>query len=271
MAKPPPFLELRNVTKIYESQKGDVVTALKNLQFVVAENEFISLLGPSGCGKTTLVKLLTGLLQPTKGEILEHGKRRTTISQDHAVVFQQYSLLPWLNVQKNIEFGMMLRRVPEEERAKTSMRYMEAMGLKAFKKSYPRELSGGMQQRVALARALATNPKVLFMDEPFAALDVQTKRFMQDLLLQIWEREKRTIIFITHDVEEAVFMSDTLYLMSARPGKIARKINVRLARPRDLKTEFSEEFVTLKRRVQEIITKEALAHSDLKLEIYKNL
>lgn len=265
------LLEVQHVTKIYALTNGTTVAALQDITFTAAEGEFISIIGPSGCGKSTLVRLLAGLIEPSRGIILEHGKPLHGSAGDRGVVFQQYNLFPWLTVHDNIAFGLVLSGIQPREREKIISHYIEVMALQGFEHAYPKELSGGMQQRVSLARTFATNPRVLLMDEPFTALDVQAKRFMQDLLLQIWQKEPRTIIFVTHDVEEAVFLSDKVYIMSARPGTIREKISVNLPRPRNMQTEFSQEFIAMKKHVQEVITKESLGLTKLDLEIYKQL
>ena len=263
-----PFLELKHIGKTYTLENREEVEALHDIDCSIREGEFISLIGPSGCGKTTLMKILAGLINPTSGKLIAH---KPEIFHNRGIIFQQYNLFPWLTVEKNIEFGLKAIHAPPKNRHKIISHYIQVMGLQGFENAYPKELSGGMQQRVALARTLATNPKLLLMDEPFSALDVQTKRFMQDLLLQVWSKEPRTIVFVTHDVEEAVFMSDSIYIMSAHPGVIREKVKVNIPRPRDLNTEFSEKFIKLQKYVQEIITKEALGLEKLDLEIYKNL
>lgn len=257
-------LEVKNVSRVFRVATGGTVEALKRITFSVQKGEFISFIGPSGCGKSTLIRLLAGLIEPTAG---------TLSGEDAAkgVVFQHYNLFPWLTVEENIEFGLLVRGVDLKKRKALVSHYVEVVGLRGFEHAYPKEISGGMQQRVALARALVTNPKILLLDEPFAALDVQTKRFMQDLLLQILQDEPRTVVFVTHDVEEAVFMSDTVYVMTARPGSIREKISINLPRPRDLETEFSETYIKIKKRIQKIITKEALGLMKLDLKIYKEL
>lgn len=250
---------------------GKRVVAVSNISFSVSQGEFVSLIGPSGCGKSTLIKMIAGLVDPTSGTITENGGADVEGSSNHGVVFQQYSLFPWLTVRENIGFGLRMIGVAGENMEDVVSHYIDVMGLRGFEDAYPKELSGGMQQRTALARTLSTHPRILLMDEPFSALDVQTRRFMQDLLLQILRKEPRTVIFVTHDVDEAVFLSDTIYIMTASPGTLAEKVRVKLPRRRDLSTEFSEEFVKIKKRVQEIITKESLGLAKLDLEIYKNL
>lgn len=271
MPKKNRILSIEHVSKHYTLSTGETIDALKDVNFDVCEGEFISLIGPSGCGKSTLVKLLAGLLEPTAGRVLEYGKKVDGDSHDRGVVFQHYSLFPWLTVEDNIGFGLFVQNVAPDKCSQIVAHYIEAMRLKGFEKAYPKELSGGMQQRVALGRAFATNPKILLMDEPFAALDVQTKRLMQDLFLQILQYEPRTVVFVTHDVEEAVFLGDHVYILSPSPGTIREKITVNLPRPRDLKTEFSQSFIEIKKHVQEVVTKESLGVVKLNLGIYRNL
>lgn len=265
------ILSIEHVSKQYLLSTGETMDALKDINFEVYEGEFVSLIGPSGCGKSTLIKLLAGLIEPTAGYVLEYDKQIDGDSHDRSVVFQHYNLFPWLTVEDNIGFGLFVQNVPLNKRSQIVAHYIEAMGLKGFEKAYPRELSGGMQQRVALGRAFATNPKMLLMDEPFAALDVQTKRLMQDLFLQILQYEPRTVVFVTHDVEEAVFLGDNVYILSPSPGTIREKVSVNLSRPRGLKTEFSQSFIGIKKHVQEVITKESLGVVKFNFEIYKNL
>jgi len=266
------MFEIQNLSKSYITLANKkTILVLDQVNFSAAEGEFVSIIGPSGCGKSTIIKLLAGFVTPDCGQILENGREISGISRDRGVVFQYYHLFPWLSVEENISFGLDLIDLPDENKKKIVAHYIEVTGLKGFEKAYPKELSGGMRQRAALARTFATNPKILLLDEPFTALDVQTKRFMQDLLLQIWEQEKRTIIFVTHDVEEAVFMSDKVVVLTQRPAHVNEEIKINLPRPRDLNVEYSEEFVKIKKHIQEIITKESLALLKLDLNIYKNL
>ncbi|EKD76340.1 MAG: ABC transporter related protein [uncultured bacterium] len=264
-------LTIEKLSKKYTSGSNKDIFAVQDISLAALQHEFISIVGPSGCGKSTLIKMIAGLLEPTSGRIIEHGSSDLGVRANRGVVFQQYSLFPWLNVKENIGFGLHIVGAAENKVKEIVSHYIKVMGLTGFEKSYPKELSGGMQQRTALARTLATNPNILLMDEPFSALDVQTRRFMQDLLLQILCREPRTVIFVTHDVDEAVFLSDTVYILSPRPGSIVEKVQVALPRPRDLSVEFSEDFIEIKKRIQKIITKESLNLIKLDLEIYKNL
>lgn len=250
-------LHVKDVSKTYSLAGGKSVFALKEITLQTAGKEFVSIIGPSGCGKSTLIQLLAGLIEPTQGEIFEDGKIVTGITGNRGVVFQQYNLFPWLTTQENIGFGLKIIGCPERERKDIVAHYIDAVGLKGFEQAYPKELSGGMQQRAALARTLATNPKILLMDEPFTALDVHTKRMMQDLLLHLWQKAPRTVIFVTHDVEEAVLLSDTIYIMGTNPGTIKEKISIDLPRPRDLGIEFSPQFLQLRQRIQKIITQES--------------
>ena len=264
-------LTIEKLNKKYTMGSGKHIFAVQDISLSALKGEFISIIGPSGCGKSTLIKMIAGLIEPSSRRIIENDGIDLGMKGNRGVVFQQYSLFPWLSVQENIGFGLQIIGASENKIKEIVAHYVEVMGLKGFEKAYPKELSGGMQQRVALARTLATNPEILLMDEPFSALDVQTRRFMQDLLLQILHREPRTVIFVTHDVDEAVFLSDTIYIMTPSPGTIIEKVNVKLPRPRDLSTEFSEEFIGIKKHLQKIITKEALNLTKLDLEIYKNL
>ncbi|MFH0779385.1 MAG: ABC transporter ATP-binding protein [Parcubacteria group bacterium] len=265
------MFQIQKLCKTYTLANKKSIEVLNNVTFSAEKGEFVSLVGPSGCGKSTIIKLLAGFIEPTKGKILEDGKRVYGISRDRGVVFQYYHLYPWLNVEENIAFGLSLINLPEKNTKKIVAHYVEVTGLKGFEKAYPNELSGGMKQRVALARTFATNPEILLLDEPFTALDMQTKRFMQDLLLQIWEQGKRTIIFVTHDVEEAVFMSDKVVVLTQRPAAVSEEIKINLPRPRDLEVEYSEDFIKIKKHIQKIITKESLSLIKLNLNIYKNL
>lgn len=264
-------LEVKNVSKDFVLANGKTVGALNDISFSVVKGEFITLVGPSGCGKTTLIRLLAGLIVPTNGEIFEDGEKVDGAVKDRGLVFQKYNLFPWLTVEENIGFGLSLHKVPSDQRRELISHYAQVVGLKGFEHSYPGELSGGMQQRVALARTFVTNPKILLLDEPFSALDVQTKRFMQDLLLQILRDEQRTVVFVTHDVEEAVFLSNTVYVLTPRPGSIRERVVVDIPRPRNLGTEYSDKFIEIRKHIQEIITKESLGLTKLDLDIYKSL
>ena len=221
------------VSKVHISTKGEPLLALHEVNFAVERNEFFSIVGPSGCGKTTLLNLLAGFEQPTRGELRVDDKVISAPGWERAVVFQEYALFPWYTVSQNIRYGMQRKRVPEAEQQKLLQHYIALVGLKGFESRYPRELSGGMRQRVSIARALAVNPSILLMDEPFASLDVQTREYMQDELLKIWERERKTVIFVTHSIDEAIKLSDRIAIMAPRPGRVEEIKVVEFARPRD--------------------------------------
>jgi len=216
---------IENVSKIFKTRDKEIC-ALENINLKVHENEFTVLLGPSGCGKTTLLNIIAGLEKPTKGRVLLDNNEIKGPGPDRAYVFQQFALFPWLTVYENVEYGLKIRGIPKEERSKVVMKFLKMMGLEEFKNAYPRQLSGGMQQRVAIARAYANSPKVLLMDEPFGSLDAQTRVYMQEELINFWRKERLTVIFVTHSVEEAIFLGDKIILFTRRPGKIKEIINV---------------------------------------------
>ncbi len=208
------------------------VRALDSVDLDIEENEFVSLLGPSGCGKTTLLRVLAGLETADAGEALVAGRPISGPSPDRAMVFQRFALLPWATVLRNVTFGLELQKVPREKRTAKARELIEMVGLTGFENSRPAQLSGGMQQRVGLARALAVDPTILLMDEPFGALDEQTKWLLQEELLRIWERDRKTVMFVTHSIDEAILLSDRIVIMSARPGRIVECVPVNLPRPR---------------------------------------
>lgn len=212
----------------------------------VKNEEFVSILGPSGCGKSTILRILAGLEEPTSGSVQVSGEEVKGPSAKRGMVFQSYTLFPWLTVRENIEFGLKLKGMKQKERKEISDRYLELVGLERFADSYGKELSGGMKQRVAIARSLANNPEVLLMDEPFGALDAQTKQSMQQLLLDIWKKEKTTIVFITHDIDEALFLSQRIYVMEARPGRILEEIDADLQLFQDGELVDVEKFMNVK-------------------------
>ncbi|MDR1438442.1 MAG: ABC transporter ATP-binding protein [Clostridiales bacterium] len=211
---------------------NEVFHALSGFSLTVREGEFVTIVGPSGCGKSTLLDILVGLAKADEGEILIDGKPIRGPALDRGIVLQGYALFPWLSVRKNIEFGLEIKRTPKKERAEISSRFIRLVGLEGFESHYPYELSGGMQQRVAIARSLAYDPEVLFMDEPFAAVDAQTRETMQDELLAIWEKTNKTVIFVTHSIEEAVGLADRVAVVSKSPGRIKEVIGISLPRPR---------------------------------------
>lgn len=226
-------VDVDNVSKLHFSSKGEPLLALVDVTFQVEKNEFFSIVGPSGCGKTTLLNLLAGFEQPTRGELRVGGKVITEPGWERAVVFQEYALFPWYTVSQNIRYGLQRKHLPEAEQRRLVDHYIALVGLRGFESRYPRELSGGMRQRVSIARALAVNPSILLMDEPFASLDIQTREYMQDELLKIWQREPKTVIFVTHSIDEAIKLSDRVAIMGPRPGRIEEIKTVDFDRPRD--------------------------------------
>lgn len=214
------------------SKKFNDLIALENVNFEVAEGEFLCLLGPSGCGKTTILRLAAGLESPTEGELFLDGKRIAGVNRECGFVFQEYALFPWNTVKGNIEFGPQVKGLKNEERESISKYYIDLVGLRGFENRYPHELSGGMKQRVGIARAYANNPKLLLMDEPFGALDAQTRNIMQAELLRIWEKEHISVLFVTHSVDEAVYLADRIVVMSARPGTVKEVFENKLPHPR---------------------------------------
>ncbi len=242
-------LSIDKVSLIFESRKAGQVVALKDLSLDVPDKQFAVIVGPSGCGKSSLLDLIAGLRDASGGHCRIDGATIEKPGPDRGMVFQTYSLFPWLTVRRNIEFGPSINGVSKAERAERTAHYVNAVGLKGFEEAYPTQLSGGMRQRVAIARALANDPEVLLMDEPFGALDSQTRSIMQQLLLDIWEQEHKTVLFVTHDIDEALYLGDVVYVMSARPGRIMDTITVELDRPRDYDVVTSREFIDLKRRI----------------------
>jgi NitT/TauT family transport system ATP-binding protein len=243
-------IEIRNAGKTFvregRRKAGQDFRAVDGVDLTVKDNEFITLLGPSGCGKTTLLRMIAGLVDGYDGEIVVDGAPVTGPSPSRAMVFQSFALLPWANVLRNVAFGLELQGVKKAERMATAQRLVELVGLAGFENSLPRELSGGMKQRVGLARALAVKPEVLLMDEPFGALDEQTKWIMQEELLRIWEEEPKTVLFVTHSIDEAILLADRVVVMASRPGRVARIEDVNLPRPRTRAVESLPEFSRLR-------------------------
>lgn len=246
----PMTVRINNVGKTFPSRIGDPLVALEDISIEIERGEFLCILGPSGCGKTTLLRLVAGLDRPTSGEIIVEGKSVTGPDPRLAMIFQEYSLYPWRTVRGNIAFGLQMRGMPREERDERVNHFIQLVGLEGFGDSYPYELSGGMRQRVAVARALATDPAVLLMDEPFGALDAQTRNRMQKELLLIWEKTKKTVIFVTHSVDEAVYIADRILVLSTRPGRVAGIYDIDIPRPRN---RTSVEFAKIRRDVLEQI------------------
>jgi NitT/TauT family transport system ATP-binding protein len=241
----------------YGSAAGNF-EALRDINLTIEPGEFICLLGPSGCGKTTLLNTIAGFLEPTAGAVYMDGARITGPGPDRGVVFQQYAVFPWLTVRENVRFGLKLsaNRRSAEEIDRITDHFIDLVNLTDFKDSYPKELSGGMKQRVAIARSYAVNPQVLLMDEPFGALDAQTRHFMQESLLQILEKERKTVVFVTHGVEEAAFLSTRVVAMAARPGRIREIIPIALPYPRDAATKTAPEFIKIRARIEKVVREE---------------
>ena len=253
-----PILQVRGVERRFASATGSTL-ALQATDLDVAENDFITILGPSGCGKSTLLRIVAGLDHPTTGEVLLDGQRITGPGADRGMVFQSYTLFPWLGIRDNVCFGLRERGVPRDEQLRVADGFLAKVGLKGFEHHYPKQLSGGMQQRTAIARALANDPRMLLMDEPFGALDHQTRELMQELLLGIWEAERKTVLFVTHDIDEAVFMASRVVVMSARPGRIKLDRRVELPHPRHYSVKTTPEFAALKAELTECVREEVRA------------
>src|SRR6266566_1735893 len=237
---------------------GAPTVALQPVSLAVTDNDFISILGPSGCGKSTLLRIVAGLDAPTSGRVLLDGVPVSAPGADRGMVFQSYTLFPWLTVRQNICFGLRVKGVPQARQNDIAARYIERVGLRGFENHYPKMLSGGMQQRTAIARALANEPKILLLDEPFGALDNQTRGLMQELLLGIWEADRKTVLFVTHDIDEAIFMANRVAVMSARPGRIKSDIAIDLSHPRHYTVKTTPEFSAYKARLTEEIRIESI-------------
>jgi NitT/TauT family transport system ATP-binding protein len=243
-----PMISIRSVSKTYDSSRGPV-TSLQDVDLDVAQGEFVTLVGPSGCGKSTMLNLVAGLLRPTAGQVLVDGKPVEGPGPDRGVIFQQYALFPWLTARENVEFGLRLQGLKKKQRRERAEQYLELVGLGRFASSLPKELSGGMKQRCAIARAYAVHPSLLLMDEPFGALDALTRVQMQDDLLSTWQQERRTVLFITHDVDEAVYLAGRVVVMSPGPGRISDVVDVPLPYPRTEEMRLSAQFAQIRGRV----------------------
>jgi NitT/TauT family transport system ATP-binding protein len=247
-------LVLRDVEKSFETRNGPL-QALQNINLALGDGEFVSVVGASGCGKSTLLRIIAGLEQASAGELIVDGAPLLGPGKDRGMVFQAYTLYPWLSALDNIEFG--LRHLPRKQRSTVARRFLDVVGLIDFADSYPSQLSGGMQQRVAIARALALEPSILLMDEPFGALDAQTRGLMQELLLSIWERDRLSVLFVTHDIDEAIFLADRICVLATKPGRVREVIDVPLERPRNFAQQMESEFLALKQHVRSLIHDEA--------------
>ena len=249
------MLEVRRLSKIFFEQndpRKPGLVALYNISLTIRKNEFVSLLGPSGCGKTTLIRIIAGLLTADRGEVLVNSQTVNSPGRDRCMVFQQFGLLPWRTVLSNVEFGLEIDGVAREERRALAEKYLELVGLKGFENYYPHQISGGMQQRVGIARALSKQPEILLMDEPFGAVDAQTREQLQEELLKIWAQTETTVVFVTHSIDEAVYLSDRVVVMQARPGRIKEEVKIELPRPRwegDIKAD--PRFAQLRARLRD--------------------
>ncbi|MEO7577041.1 MAG: ABC transporter ATP-binding protein [Massilia sp.] len=251
-------IDVRDVSISFTARKT-VVEAVREVSLQVKPGEFVSLIGPSGCGKSTLMNAVAGFTDTDSGTVLLDGKGIDGPGSDRGVVFQQYSLFPWMTVRKNVEFGLKMKGMPASRRETQARTLLGLTGLLAFENHYPSQLSGGMKQRVGIVRALATSPQVLLMDEPFGALDSQTRSVMQEILTNMWQRLRLSVLFITHDIEEAVFLSDKIYVMTARPGRIKAELKVNLPRPRTPAMMETPEFAAMVRSIKALIREESLA------------
>jgi NitT/TauT family transport system ATP-binding protein/sulfonate transport system ATP-binding protein len=252
-------LSIQGVSRTFTSAKGVATQALLPVDFEVRENDFVTILGPSGCGKSTMLRIVAGLDSPTSGRVLLDGRPVEGPGADRGMVFQSYTLFPWLTIEQNIRFGLRERGMLESAQKERAAYFIAKVGLRGFEQHFPKQLSGGMQQRTAIARALANDPKILLMDEPFGALDNQTRVLMQELLLGIWEAERKTVLFVTHDIDEAIFMANRVAVFSARPGRIKTELAVDLPHPRHYTIKTSPEFMDLKARLTEEIRAESMA------------
>jgi NitT/TauT family transport system ATP-binding protein len=251
-----PAIRCRGVRKVFAAG-GRQVTALDGIDLDVATGEFVCLLGPSGCGKSTLLNAVAGFSPPTGGELTALGRPVTAPGPDRAMVFQEYALFPWMTVERNVAFGLELRGDPAARRRQVVDALLEKLGLSEFRDRFPKDLSGGMRQRVAIARVLAIDPPLLLMDEPFGALDALTRRSLQDELLRIWAEDRKTVLFVTHGIEESIYLADRVVVMTYRPGTVKRVVPVTLPRPRD---PASAEFNALKRELTALVMEEQARH-----------
>ena len=250
------MLRVEGLNKVFDSGNRRV-EALSDVSLEIRKSEFVMIVGPSGCGKTTLINIIGGLESATSGSVLLDGRQVSGPGADRGMVFQGYSLFPWLTVQKNVEFGLKMKKLPAAKRRDIAARYIELVGLKGFENALPKQLSGGMKQRVAIARTLANEPEILLMDEPFGALDAQTRVVMQELLADISRRTNTTILFITHDIDEAVLLGDRVYVMSRRPGRIREILTVDLPEPRNHHCLVMAEFQQIKSHIMEMLWQES--------------
>ena len=257
-----PILSAEHVGKTFEAGRGDSVVAIQDLSFEVAEGEFVCILGASGCGKSTLLNMFAGFTQPTTGTVRLRGEPILKIEPRCGMVFQSYALFPWKTVRANVEFGLKMQGVGAAERTRRAARFIDMVKLTGFENNYPAELSGGMQQRVTLARSLAANPEVLLMDEPFAALDAMTRQVMQEELLRIHAESRKTVLFITHSIDEALILSRRIVVLSARPGRVKAILDNDLPEPRHVDVQLSPAYAALKARVWSLVAEEIRQHDE---------
>jgi NitT/TauT family transport system ATP-binding protein len=248
----PVILEVKGLGKEFETPTS-TVTALKDINFKTHKREFVCVIGPSGCGKSTLIRILAGLETPSSGQMLLDGKEVHGPGPDRGMVFQGYTLFPWLTVKKNVMFGLQMSGHTKETSEEEALQWIDLVGLSKFANSYPHQLSGGMKQRVAIARALANQPRILLMDEPFGALDAQTRAKMQAYLMEIWKNIDITVLFITHDLDEAIYLADRILVLKAHPGEVQELIEVPVPQPRSPEQLLSPEFLATKKRLEELI------------------
>lgn len=259
------IIEVKNVTKVFDTPKGPI-KALDRIHLMVKKEDFLCIVGASGCGKTTLLNLIAGFEKPTSGEILVKGERVENIHSEVTMVFQQYALFPWKTVIENVEFGLKMKNVPKKERREIANEYIRMVKLDGFQNSYPKQLSGGMKQRVSIARALASDTEILLMDEPFAALDAMTRQILQEELVGIQEKSKKTIVFITHSIDEALLLSNRIAIFTSRPGRLKLEIENNLPRPRTAEVQISELYRELKSKTWKSVQEEVLKHMDTNVE-----
>jgi len=257
-------LAVETVSKVFPGlRRGPPTRALEPVDLAVADNDFISILGPSGCGKSTLLRIVAGLEVPSTGRVLVDGRAVASPGPDRGMVFQSYTLFPWLTVKQNICFGLREKGIAQAEQDRIAAHFIDRVGLRGFEDHYPKTLSGGMQQRTALARALANDPKILLLDEPFGALDHQTRALMQELLLGIWEADHKTVLFVTHDIDEAIFMANRVAVMTARPGRVKSDVRIDLPHPRHYTVKTTPEFSAYKARLTEEIRVESIKAAEM--------
>lgn len=251
-------LTVNRISKTFLNERDEKIIALSNLSFKCKESEFLCIVGPTGCGKTTLLRLIAGLEKPTSGKILIDNQTVDDLSEDTTLVFQQYSLFPWRNVIDNICFSLEIHGEKKKARYEHAKKFIDLVGLNGFEKAFPYEISGGMQQRVAIARALCYNPRLLLLDEPFGALDERTRHRLQEKLLSIWQQEKMTVVFVTHNIDEAIFLASRILVMRDRPGRIEEEMMLKMPRPRERR---SQEFLKIHIRIREILEKILIANN----------